>query len=106
MPGFRDDLVQRAAALGIESTAFHAVGIHAWPAIMHKIEATFIRKTNSNTHFNWWWESFKGPQYRLFFEDGLAYTVLEQLLDPQELVWFVACDSNWDGPVKTDSALR
>lgn len=96
MPGFRDDLVRRATALSIASADFHAVGIHAWPAIMHKIEAAFIRKTNSNTHFNWWWESFKDPQYRLFFEDGPAYTLLTQLLDIHELVWFVACDSNTD----------
>ncbi|WP_162268237.1 DUF6756 family protein [Hymenobacter sp. PAMC 26628] len=68
MPGFKDNLLQLARSSGISPKYFEAVGIHVWPAILHKIEAAFITKTSSNMHFNWWWENFKGPQYSIFFE--------------------------------------
>lgn len=96
MPGLRDDLVRRATVLGIAAADFHAVSIHAWPAIMQKIEAVFIRKTNTNTHFNRWGENLKRPQYRVSSANGLAYPRLEQLLDPHEVVWFVACATDSD----------
>ncbi|QIX59960.1 hypothetical protein HER32_01635 [Hymenobacter sp. BT18] len=96
MPGFKDDLLQLAKRLHIPSDEFDAVSIHAWPSVLHKIEAAFVIKTSSNTHFNWWWESFKPPQYRHFFENGHAYECLRQLIDAHELVWFVACDSSKD----------
>lgn len=96
MPGFKDQLLRLARVLGFSPQDFDAVGIHAWPAILHKIEKAFVQRTDSNTHFNWWWESFKEPQYSLLFEDGRAYAHLDQLLDPQEQVWFVACDTAHD----------
>lgn len=96
MPGFKDDLLQLASSSGISPKDFDAVGIHEWPAIMHKIEAAFVLKTSSTTRFNWWWESFKGPQYRLFFDTAWAFDYLTQLVDEQEQIWFVACDTDQD----------
>jgi len=96
MPSFKDELLKLAHHSGILPLDFDAVGIHAWPAIMHKIEAAFIIKTSSNTKFNWWWESFRGTQYRLFFESGWAFDYLTQLINEQEQVWFVACDTDHD----------
>ncbi|NVO32351.1 DUF6756 family protein [Hymenobacter lapidiphilus] len=96
MPGFKDELLQLGKQLQLSFEAFDAVGIHAWPSVLHKIEASFVVKTSSNTHFNWWWESFKGPQFSLFFENGQAYECLDQLIDVQEQVWFVACESGRD----------
>ena len=64
--------------------------------VLHKIEAAFVIKNSSNTHFNWWWESFKGRHYSLFIEHGQAYEYLNQLIDVREQVWFVACDIGHD----------
>jgi hypothetical protein len=96
MPGLKDDLLQLAEALGIPRKDFEAVGIHAWPAILQKIEAAFVMKTNSNTRFNWWWESFKKPQYRIFFEKTHAWDCLPHVVTTPEKVWFVACDDDHD----------
>ena len=96
MPGFKDELVQVAQSLGILPHDFSAVGIHEWPSIMRNIESAFVIKMNSNTRFNWWWESFKGIKCRIFFEDDTASTVLDQLIEQQEKVWFVACDTDHD----------
>jgi hypothetical protein len=96
MPGFKDDLLQEAHALGLSTTDFAAVGIHAWPAILRKIEAAFVKRFNSNTRFNWWWENFKGPQHRIFFESAWAFDYLTHLVDASEQVWLVACDTDRD----------
>ncbi|WP_426060867.1 DUF6756 family protein [Hymenobacter sp. B1770] len=96
MPGLKDDLLKLARQLQLPPEAFDAVGIHAWPAVLHKIQAAFVIKTSSNTHFNWWRESLKSPRYSIFFEHGQAYECLHQLIDAQELVWFVACDIDRD----------
>ena len=96
MPGFKDELLQLSKSLGISPQDFNAVGIHAWPSIMQKIESVFVIKTNSNTRFNWWWESFKGSSFSMFFENDLASTVLHQLIDGKETVWFVVCDTDHD----------
>ncbi|MVN79332.1 hypothetical protein GO988_23625 [Hymenobacter sp. HMF4947] len=96
MPGFKDDLLQLAASSGISRKEFEAVGIQAWPAIMRKIEAAFVLKTSATTRFNWWWESFKGPQYRLFFDTAWAVDYLTQLVDEHEQIWLVACDTDQD----------
>ena len=90
MPDLKDELLKLAGLLEISAQDFSAVSIHAWPAIMHKIEAAFIIKRNSNTHFNWWWESLKVTQYPMRFTHGLAYTHLDKLLPKQQKVWFVA----------------
>ena len=104
MPGFKDDIIKLANLLGITHEDFSDVGIHAWPSIMKKIEAAFVIKVNSNTHFNYWWDSFKGARYSISFENGLGYTCLDQLIDNQERIWFVACghDKFWlfEGKVK------
>jgi hypothetical protein len=96
MPGFKDELLSLANQLQLTSEAFDAVGIHAWPAVLHKIEAAFVIKTSSNTHFNWWRESFKGPHYSVSFEHGQVYECLHQLINAQEQIWFVACDTERD----------
>ncbi|UOQ69504.1 DUF6756 family protein [Hymenobacter volaticus] len=96
MPGFKDQLLHLARLLGLSPQDFDAVGIYAWPAVLHKIEKTFVQKTNANTHFNWWWESFQKPQYSLRLEEGRAYGCLDQVLPPHQRVWFVACDSGHD----------
>ncbi|KAA9339708.1 hypothetical protein F0P96_03575 [Hymenobacter busanensis] len=96
MPGFKGDILNLARALGITADQFDAVGIHAWPSIMKRIEAAFIIKTDSNTKFNWWWESFKGQQVSIFFEDGMAFEQLSQLVDAEEPVWFIGCDTDRD----------
>ncbi|HEX8658152.1 MAG TPA: DUF6756 family protein [Hymenobacter sp.] len=96
MPGFKDGLMQLARRLQLSSEQFDEFGIYDWPLVLRKIEAAFVIKTSSNTHFNWWWESFKGPQYSLFIEEGRPYEYLNQLIDAQEQVWFVACDSGKD----------
>jgi hypothetical protein len=93
MPGFKDGLLKLAKHLELPSEAFDAVGIHAWPSVLHEIEAIFVIKTSSNTHFNWWWSSFKGPEYDLHFTNGQAYECLDKLIDAREQVWFVASDS-------------
>jgi hypothetical protein len=96
MPGFKDDLLQLAASSGVLRKDFEAVSVHVWPAIMHKIEAAFVIKTSSNTRFNWWWESSKGLQYCLFFDTAWAFDYLIQLVDEQEQIWFIACDTDHD----------
>lgn len=96
MSGFKDQLLRVSRLLGISPSDFTTVGIHAWPSILGKIERTFVQKTSSNIRFNWWWESFKEPHYRLSFKDGRAYSCFELLFDPHEQVWFVACDSTHD----------
>lgn len=96
MPGFKDELLKLAKHLQLPSETFDAVGIHEWPSVLHKIEASFVIKNSSNIQFNWWWENFKGPQSSLFFENGQAYEYLNQLIDAHEQVWLVACDSERD----------
>ncbi|WP_210465380.1 DUF6756 family protein [Rufibacter roseolus] len=96
MTGFKENAQKIANALGIISDDFEAVGIYAWPAIMQKIERAFVKKENSNTKFNWWWESFKGTQFQISFEQDNAFEFLDQLIDYEEKVWFVACDSYHD----------
>ena len=63
---------------------------------MKRIEAAFVMKNSTNTHFNWWWESFKRQRHSIYFENGKAYNCLDTLLDEHEKVWFVACDSGYD----------
>jgi hypothetical protein len=53
MPSLKDDLLKLATLLSLPQEEFAAVGIHTWPAVMHKIEAAFFKKYNGNTHFNW-----------------------------------------------------
>ncbi|WP_400191062.1 DUF6756 family protein [Hymenobacter sp. B81] len=96
MPGFKDDILKVARGLGIPTGQFDAVSIHAWPPIMKRIEASFIMKTDSNTRFNWWWESFKGKRVSIFFENGRAFEQLSQLIEADEVVWFIGCDTARD----------
>ncbi|SFQ49675.1 DUF6756 family protein [Hymenobacter arizonensis] len=96
MPALKDDLLKLAKQLQLPPEEFDAVGIHAWPAVFQKIEAAFVIKTSSNTHFNRWRESLKGPRYSILFEHGQAYECLHRLIDAQEQVWFVACDIDRD----------
>jgi hypothetical protein len=96
MAGFKDNMVRITQALGIPSKDFEAVGIYAWPPIMQKIERAFVKKENSNTKFNWWWESFKGPKLIIDFKNDSAFIFLNQILDKDEKVWFVSCDSEYD----------
>jgi hypothetical protein len=86
MPGFKDDLDRLARNLNLDSDAFDAVGIHSWGICASQDESSFVMKTSSNTHFNWWWESFKAPVYRIFFEKGQAYEHLDQLIEPEEAI--------------------
>jgi len=95
MTGLKDDLLKIAKSLGIKPDEFEAVGIYEWPAIMKKIEEAFVIKKNHNTRFNWWWESFKEPQYGINVESH-PYDYLHRLIDKTEKIWFVACDSNKD----------
>ena len=96
MTGFKDNALKTAAVSGISSDNFEAVGIHEWPTVMRKIERAFVVKENSNTKFNWWWERFKGPQYKISFEKDNAFEYLDQLIDEKEKVWFVGCDTDYD----------
>jgi hypothetical protein len=96
MTGLKENAIKIANALGISSDEFEAVGIYAWSSIMQKIERTFVKKENSNTKYNWWWESFKGTQSNIDFKQDNAYEFLDQLIDTEEKVWFVACDSDHD----------
>lgn len=89
MPGFKDNNIKLANALGLTSDDFEAVGIYEWPLIMQKIEKVFIIKENSNTKFNWWWESFKGSQCAINFKKDDAYKYLDQLIDEKEKIWIV-----------------
>jgi hypothetical protein len=96
MTGFKENTLKIASALGLSTDDFEAVGIHAWPSIMQKIERNFVKKESSNTKFNWWWESFKGHQLSIDFENDNVFIYLDQIVDNEEKVWFVACDSDHD----------
>ncbi|RDC62461.1 DUF6756 family protein [Adhaeribacter pallidiroseus] len=96
MTGFKENTIKIASALGLSNDNFAAVGIHDWPLIMQKIERNFVKKENSNTKFNWWWESFKGPHFSIDFINDNAFIFLDQIVDKEEKVWFVACDSDYD----------
>lgn len=95
MPSLKDNLLKLATILELPKEEFADVGIHAWPAIMHKIEAAFFKKYNANTHFNWSWDSIKGPQHSIQFLNGRAYEVLPYLVEASEKVWFVACGNKF-----------
>jgi hypothetical protein len=82
-------LLQLACILGMPPKFFEAFGIHAWPAILHKIEPTLIIKTSSNTHFNEWRENFKDLQHRVYYKTAWIFSYLTSLLDAQEQSWFV-----------------
>jgi hypothetical protein len=47
MPSLKDELLNIAILLSIPKKEFADVGIHTWPAIMQKIEATFFRKDHT-----------------------------------------------------------
>jgi hypothetical protein len=96
MASLKDSVNKIASALGIPSEEFKAVGIYEWPSILQKIERAFVIKKNSNTRFNWWWESFKGDQYQIDFEKDNAFEHLNQFISDKEKAWFVACDSDYD----------
>ncbi|QNF33664.1 hypothetical protein HUW51_13380 [Adhaeribacter swui] len=96
MNGFQDNLIKLANMLAIPVDEFAPIGIHEWPSIMKKIEATFIIKKNSNTKFNWWWEHLKGEPFGVNAGDTKPFEYLPQLIDEKEKIWFVACDSYRD----------
>jgi len=95
MTGLKDNLLKIAKTLGIKPDEFNAVGIYEWPEIMKKIEESFIIKKNSNIKFNRWWENLKEPQYGINV-DSHPFHCINQLIDGNEKIWFVACDSNND----------
>ncbi|WP_207431205.1 DUF6756 family protein [Sabulibacter ruber] len=92
--GFKDNLLKLARALAFKPDEFDAFGIYEWPAIMKRVEKEFIIKINSNTQFNQWRENLKSPQLGLALENPIA--PLSLLIDRNEKVWFVACDSYRD----------
>lgn len=95
MPNLKDELLKLATSLSLPKEEFADAGIHAWPAIMHKIEAAFFKKYNGNTHFNWSWDNLKTPQHSILFFNGRAYESLPLLVDASEKVWFIACDDKF-----------
>jgi hypothetical protein len=90
MPSLKDELLKLANLLSIPQEEFADVCIHAWPAIMHKIEAAFFKKDHTNTSFTWSWQTLKEPHYAIQFLNGQAYQVLPQLVNASEKAWFAA----------------
>ncbi|MFT3822912.1 MAG: hypothetical protein QM731_03290 [Chitinophagaceae bacterium] len=93
---FKTRVLSITKGAGISDEQFNAIGIHDWPEVFKKIEAAFIKKENSNTSFNWWWEDLKGDQVALQFQRDDAYMYLHHLVDKNEKIWFVASDNNFD----------
>lgn len=87
-------LLATAKELKIPEDKFDIIGIHDWRDIFKKIEAKFIIKRNTNTRFNWWWDNLKSDRYSLDFPNDNTWRYLHLLIDNNEKVWFVACDSN------------
>jgi len=85
-----------ASKLKIPNDKFNIIGIHAWPEIFKKIEAEFIIRKNSNTRFNWWWETLKNDNVSVQFANNNAREYLHTIVDKNEKVWFVACDADRD----------
>ncbi|QIL78175.1 MULTISPECIES: DUF6756 family protein [Hymenobacter] len=95
MTEFKNDLLQLARHLGIAEAEFAAVGIHSWPAIMHRIKTTFFIQSESSTSYSWSWDNLKKPYCQVPFANGQAYKVLPSLVEDSEKVWFVACDTKF-----------
>lgn len=89
-------LTGTAWELQIPRDQFDLFNIHGWSDVFKKIETKFIAKKNTNTHFNWWWDNLKSDQYSVKFPQNNAQEYLHLIVDPQEKVWFVACDSKKD----------
>ena len=93
---FKSEILAVAGNLGLTADEFDSVGIYEWPEIMKKIETKFVIRRNSNTKFNWWWEDLKGEQVAKAFPEDNGWTYLAQLVDKNEKVWFVGCNSKND----------
>ena len=87
-------ILATASDLKISNDKFDVTGIHAWPDILKKIESKFIVK--ENTRFDWWWDNLKSDSFALQFPNDDAWKYLHQLIDKNEKVWFIACDSSHD----------
>ncbi|MBO9632665.1 MAG: hypothetical protein J7578_06060 [Chitinophagaceae bacterium] len=71
---------------------FDTVHLTAWVEVFKKIESIFIKKYNSNTKFNWWWENLKDDTLSVQFPENDGYQYLHQLINPNEKIFFVVCD--------------
>jgi hypothetical protein len=93
---FKSKILSVARGLHFKQDQFDSIGIHDWPAVFKRIEAEFIIRKNSNTHFNWWWENLKKDNVSVQLPNDNAWTYLHLLIDRNEKVWFVGCDSDRD----------
>jgi len=87
---FKSAILAVARKLGIPAGHFDSVGIYDWPEIFKKIESRFIIRENTNTRFNWWWENLRKDSISLSFPQDDAWRHLNNIIDKNEKVWFVA----------------
>ncbi|GAB3740404.1 hypothetical protein GCM10027594_20370 [Hymenobacter agri] len=98
----KHELQQTAAALGLPSIAFRAVGITEWESIMKKIEDKFVSARYDTVL--WWWSGYlRGPVHSVLLP-GLPVEALDKIIPLHEQVWFVAEDDKFwlfEGDIKS-----
>lgn len=88
--GFRADIDEAIKALNLSTDQFRLVELHQHEQILVAILERFTTLGKKGLNYPWWWTSLKEPRASIY--DDYAPSLLEQLLPPQEVVWFIAED--------------
>lgn len=96
MTGAKSKVTKVAEIVGITSDQFEAVGANACPAILQEVERAFVKRVGSDNKIDWWWRSLKGGRFEIDCENENAFLFLDKLVDGEEKVWFVVCDTERD----------
>lgn len=93
--GLRDHITSIAHSI-YQKKDFDIVHLTDWLEVFKKIEARFIKKYNTNTKFNWWWENLKDDNIRFMIPEIAGYNYLHYLVNPHEKLYLVISDSDRD----------
>lgn len=88
---FRGHVAEAVKTLQIPESNFWLVSLYQYEDILVSILNEFTDLGNKGLNCGWWWNDFNQPKasFHLAYPPG----ILEQLIPPEEIVWFIPEDS-------------